>query len=1079
MLQFILGRASSGKSETIYQLASKENKDNVILIVPEQFSFETERNLLKKDITGISVLNFSRLIDVVKNLYGGTAGDTLSSFDKVVVMLRALENVKNELLIYKKYYDSLEFANKLIALSNELKESSVSLGELQEVIDKIKSNTTKAKIQDVLKIFLEYDSIVSTEFLDPSDDLQRLYDAINKNKYFKDKVVYFDGFKGFSNAQLKIIKCALRDSKKVVISFCCDPNDISKRENNLFHNVYNIIDKIKSISSSVNCEILEPLILKNSYFDNDDLSVFERTVFENDDIVNNDELKHVKLLHSKNSSEMIENVLILIHRLVRTKDYKYGDFVIIARDINKYDKHIISLSEKYNIPIYFDKRKSLKYSPISRMVLSAFDASLTFKSEKIFEYLKCGLEIISENDLAVLYEYVNLWKIDGDQWLENWNMSVKGLNTFADLEDKEKCEKQLLYINEIRKRVIEPISNLKAKISNNPITNCEIIYEFLRNNKISDLLNNYIIGLEHNKNYKESEYLRGSYEPFIDVLSSLHKCFKNFYCKPQKFLELLRYSITNKTVGVIPQMCDEVSCGSADRIRPARPKVAFVIGLNQYEFPASIADNDLLLNNDRKELIDLKVDIVDKLSTYLHNENFLIYSSSCCASEKLFLCSCSNMGETIPSIFISNVKNAFPKIKTIDFSNLEDKVETIENAFSILAELDSKTSSIRKSLYEYFSNTEYKDKLEYLEKSLEINDAKLNEDFAKQHFNIDMHMSASRVDCFYKCKFNYFCKYILNLKNKKPAEIDVANRGTIVHYVLEHAIKKYSKDLASLDKHQLDEIVDQYLNEYLDLMQALELLNDNRFKFIFSKIAMLTKKTIYRIADEFKFTEFTPVFCECSIGDDVPPLVINGQNKITITGSIDRVDIYEGGKYVRVVDYKSGNVKININNLLYGLNLQMLIYLYAFIKNNKHYDALPAGVFYLPVNGGYNAQNPDMRMNGILPNDPELHMALDKSGKYIPNIPNDPGRRDNPQIDVDDYDALFEFLEYKIKSMEDSILKGNFEVSPIGSGQGGACQYCDFKSICRLESNDKIREINTDLNTSQVLDIMRSKGYEV
>ena len=117
-------------------------------------------------------------------------------------------------------------------------------------------------------------------------------------------------------------------------------------------------------------------------------------------------------------------------------------------------------------------------------------------------------------------------------------------------------------------------------------------------------------------------------------------------------------------------------------------------------------------------------------------------------------------------------------------------------------------------------------------------------------------------------------------------------------------------------------------------------------------------------------------------------------------------------------------------------------------------------------------------MNGIIPTDPVLYAALDNSGEYIPNFASDSGRRDNPQIDVEDFNAMFNFLEYKIKEMESSILNGDFEVSPVGTSQGGACQYCDFKTICRLESNDKVRSVDTSLNTNEVLDIMRGSKYE-
>ena len=70
-------------------------------------------------------------------------------------------------------------------------------------------------------------------------------------------------------------------------------------------------------------------------------------------------------------------------------------------------------------------------------------------------------------------------------------------------------------------------------------------------------------------------------------------------------------------------------------------------------------------------------------------------------------------------------------------------------------------------------------------------------------------------------------------------------------------------------------------------------------------------------------------------------------------------------------------------------------------------------------------------------------------------------------------------LEDKIKEMETTILSGNFDASPIGTISGSACQYCDFKSICRIESVENIRKVDTTLNTNEVLEIMRGNCHEI
>ena len=336
-------------------------------------------------------------------------------------------------------------------------------------------------------------------------------------------------------------------------------------------------------------------------------------------------------------------------------------------------------------------------------------------------------------------------------------------------------------------------------------------------------------------------------------------------------------------------------------------------------------------------------------------------------------------------------------------------------------------------------------------------------------------MSASRIDAFYKCRFNYLFKYILYLNKARPAEIDVLNRGTIVHYVLENIIKKYKNKISAVSKEETIKEVDFYMIEYLKSMEAEDLLHDIRFKYIYDKISTLAKRTMFRIIEEFSNSDFKPEFCEFSIGNDIPPLEIKGENNIKIIGYIDRVDLLENeqNKYVRIVDYKSSNMKISINNILYGLNLQMLIYLYAYTKNS---NAIPAGVFYLPVNGGFTDTNPTMKMNGLMLNDLDIYQSMDNNntGKFLPNF-GSKERRDNPLIEQDDFDIVFKYIESKIKDMENTILNGDFNISPVDLGNGTSCKYCDFKSICRIENEGLINKVDTSLDTNNAIDYMKGK----
>ncbi|EPZ55830.1 PD-(D/E)XK nuclease superfamily protein [[Clostridium] sordellii ATCC 9714] len=78
----------------------------------------------------------------------------------------------------------------------------------------------------------------------------------------------------------------------------------------------------------------------------------------------------------------------------------------------------------------------------------------------------------------------------------------------------------------------------------------------------------------------------------------------------------------------------------------------------------------------------------------------------------------------------------------------------------------------------------------------------------------------------------------------------------------------------------------------------------------------------------------------------------NGE-EINLIGQIDRVDTLEeeSQKYIRIVDYKSGNKDISLTDVYHGLQLQLLVYLDAILESSKHNggDINPAAILYFKI----------------------------------------------------------------------------------------------------------------------------------
>ena len=181
LLKFIFGRPASGKTYQILEKIKRQTKAGrqCVLIVPEQFSFESERAVLRalgdKAALGVTVTSFTRLCDEVGRYAGGIAGVTLTDAQKVIFMSRALHSVEAELTLWRKYCRSVRFEKTMLDTVGEFKINAVSPDKLKAAAEETESAALKAKLCDTALIYETYDALVGERFLDPADRLTKLY----------------------------------------------------------------------------------------------------------------------------------------------------------------------------------------------------------------------------------------------------------------------------------------------------------------------------------------------------------------------------------------------------------------------------------------------------------------------------------------------------------------------------------------------------------------------------------------------------------------------------------------------------------------------------------------------------------------------------------------------------------------------------------------------------------------------------------------------------------------------------------------------------------------------------------------
>lgn len=1055
MLTFILGRAASGKTHYLLEQLreSVNNGAYPVLIVPEQFSFESEKGILDKlgdsDAQRVTVVSFTRLCDEIEHQMGGISARVMTDSDRMIMMIRALNSVSDSLIMWKKYVRSSSFAASILDAITEFKVSAVTPDDIVSVAEKLPDTRLADKLKETAMLFREYDRLVGERFTDPSDRLTKLYDKLGNFKFFENKTVFIDSFKGFTGQQLRLLDRILDQSQNVVITLPLDIED--KRKTGLFSNVAKTKSRIINMAKSHGVNIAEDIVLKKNYYKSPDIAAVEELMARGKtDYKGNSD--NVTICAASSVYDEAEFVARNIRRIVREQDARFDDFVVISRDTEDYEQALSAACRKNGVSLFTDRRMALASLPVAVCVTSAVAAARSLSTENILRFHKSGIGILSSDEISLMENYTYLWNITGAQFQNEWTMNPRG---FVSGEDKN-IEPQLKTLNSIRKRAIEPIVNFKNKFNTNAAQMSRAIVDLLSDcnaaRSFAAIENDY----RRKGDSVFADALRQSWDTLMSLLDSLAVCFGNERISVADFSDALGIAINTATVGVIPQMLDEVTFGSADRIRPSKPKVAFILGANQGKFPRTVPQNGIFAGGERAKLIDMGIDIPDKSIGSAIDEDFLVYSNVCCPTERLFISYLSGGGNDAnePSAFVTNIKAALSPATVCEPSQFEVDTlpETDEAAFSELCKRISNdiraTSTIRKSISD---DDGMRSRIEALENILKPQRQAITPDTARKLYGNNIYMSPSKFDNFSRCRFMHFCRDGLKASKLQPAEFDVLQRGTMVHYVLEQVVRTYGKEISEFDNAKISEVVDAFADEYLDSVVGYRSIETPRLRFLVSTITRTLKYIVARLAEEFAQSDFTPAGCELKIGDgedaDIPTLDIplKSGGKLVLNGIIDRLDTWNG--FVRIVDYKTGSRKFKLPDILMGQNMQMLIYLYAAVKSGKYGDK-SAGIFYMPSSRDRENDAAKRRMSGMMLADSELVKAMDKTGgEFVPKLSKTPS---DSFVFEGDFEKIFSLIENKLSLAGEKIMNGDIAVDPVDGLDSPACKYCDFAAVCGI-----------------------------
>lgn len=1108
-----------GKTVHVHKLikdfVSIGTKD-IILIVPEQYSFSSERSMLdllgERNADKAEVLSFTRIAENFFEKSGGEKKKNITDGGRAVLMSLALESVSDKLEIFNRGGDLL--ITEMLKISSEFKQCAITQTDIGVAADKMDDGFLKSKTKEISLVLSAYDALLAQSFADDKDLLTELYEALGETEYFKNKVVVIDSFKGFTEQEYKIIERILVQSKVTYITLCMDKLFPLDDETSVFAFVKRTAKRLLECAERHNVKVAKPQMLSgiNKFcnfppdfirYKSQAIAALEKGLYNPSAEIYTEPTEDITICSATDRAAECAFVAQTVKRLIREDGLRCRDIAVIARDIDSYEAPLKTALKKCGVSVFEDKRQPIVTQPLICFVRSAIDVAANgFTFNSVMSCLKTGLTNFNIEEISELENYSVMWQINGKKWLSDFTWHPNGYGTEMTDEDAKK----LASINELRKKAVELLERLRADLRDtNGKTAAKSVYMFLDRGNVREHLKQLAISLLDIGETDLATEQERVWDCMMSILDELAETLGDYHVTAKRFGELLNTMISVQSLGSIPQGPDEIAIGGADRIRTTSPRVAFVVGVNDGVFPMSPISGGMFTDKDRKKLQELGLKVADTCKYQIMQERFIAYTALCSASERLFITyplKSASGEELAQSGLVSQVMRMFPACAVYDASDVQDidRVEGMQPAFELLCERSCNGGEMYASLYEYFGKSrEYSGKLNALEHTiknlpLRIADKKTAEDL----FGKNLYLSASVLESYYKCPFSYFCKYGLRARPVKPAEFDALQHGTAVHNVLEILLRKYGVDgLTALEeaerKKAIKDILDAYLEEKLGGADK-----PRRFTYLYNRLTDTLNEVVTRLLAEFAQSDFEPVDFELKIDEDgaIKPYTVTTDSgkTVRIRGSIDRVDKMEidGRAYIRVVDYKSGGKDFRLSDVMNGLNMQMLVYLFAVWQNGggRYGEVIPSGVLYMSANAPTLPGKRDLsaeeigkekiktcKVTGMVLNDAVVISGMEKGGNglFIPVREKKDGFSGN-LISFEQLGKLRTEVDRAIAGMAEALHDGRIEVFPVSSkSYEKTCEYCEYATACGHEANSPVHKL-VDLKHEESLKILDGDG---
>ena len=1059
MLKLIMGMDRLENSRELLARVCAEaqaGRDGLVVIVPEQFSHETERALCLAGGDTISrhaeVLSFTRLSNRVFSLYGGVCEEYLDEGGRLLTMYLAVQQVLPQIKYYAAACSKPEFLKRLCAAMEEFMSCCLSPQSLFEASRQVTGSFAQ-KLTELGLLLESYLAVCKTGRQDPVTRLLRLGEVLEEKPYAKGKRFYLDGFSDFTAAESRIVSALMAQADEVTAALTTDGSEAS---------VCRTASETRRqlLKAAARAEIpAEEQRLGAAGERSEEAAWWLSRLFSAGAEPYPEKTTRIHLLRADSPEQECRRTAAEVRELAQ-RGYRLREICAAASVPESYTPILRTVFSRAGLPAYLAGSEDILKKPLFSAVLSAMQAVERYDTDEILRYLKSGFSPLDSDACDRLERYARQWNLRGTAWEKVWELHPKGYGWEWD----EDSRAELTQLNVWREAAVQPLRRLRRawKAAANVEAIVLALYDFLEDIDLRGTLQEQTDELSAQGRRQAAQQTQQLAEILLTAMEQTVQVLGRCVMPPEQFPQLFRMLLGCYRVSSIPATLDEVQLGGLPAFRHRKARVLFVLGAEDGELPSFRIPLGILTDDERKQLLSLGLTLSPAQQAQVDRELGWIYAALSCGTEEIYLMSSSGQ----PSYLFEKTKALFPDAAVEAAGEVPFLPDLRGAAAAVLSRGGSAPDSpaLLQCLYE-------------LQKRRDYRFDPLSRETVTGLYGGNLRLSASRIDQFAACKFACFLNYGLKAEPWKQAKFDAPVFGTFVHYVLECTVREVqgAGGFGAVSEDELKAIAlrhaDAYTQTYLPELSA----RGERFSYLYRRNLDEVLSVAADVGRELRASAFEPADEELSFAENgsLPPVRIEGRlGSGVLSGMVDRVDLcnVNGKTYFRVVDYKTGRKDFDYADILNGEGLQMLIYLFALQKYGKERygrELLPAGVLYVPAREDMEREEPGRgedalsartekrRRKGLVLRDEAILSAMEKTEgqpEYLPVK----RKKDGVSGDLASNRQLEELERFVMRTlcgMTDRMLAGDVTPDPIIRGpQDSSCRFCDYAEVCHKDS---------------------------